>query len=175
MNIRKTSNKYRGFARFATRITLGRAARSVRHVTAPIFLVSVLLIPSCEPQLVDDPIPIVAFNNIVLDLNFPENNALRNSGGFRALAMGGVRGIIVYRNNANQFLAFERNCSYRPNDACSTVNVHASGLFMTDPCCNSSFDFSNGAPTGGPAWRPLMQYRVQVMGSVLTITDEVVN
>lgn len=175
MDIQKTDNKYRGFVRCATHITLVRAARSVRQVTAPIFLVSVLFISSCEPQLVDDPIPIVAFNNIVLDLNFPENNALRNGGGFRALPMGGVRGIIVYRNNTNQFFAFERNCSYRPNDACATVNVHASGLFMTDPCCNSSFDFSTGAPTGGPAWRPLLQYRVEQLGSVLTITDEVVN
>jgi hypothetical protein len=134
-----------------------------------------LVLPSCEPNPIDDPIPIVAFNDIVLDLNFPENNALRNNGGFRALATGGVRGIILYRSNASQFFAFERNCSYRPNDACATVNVHVSGLFMTDPCCNSSFDFSNGNPTGGPAWRPLLQYRVSQVGSVLTITDEAIN
>jgi hypothetical protein len=150
-------------------------AKSVKRGAGLLLAFAFSAFLSCEPNLVDDPIPLVAFNDIVLDLNFPENNALRNVGGFRALATGGVRGIIVYRAGANQFLAFERNCSYRPNDACATVNVHVSGLFMTDPCCNSSFDFSNGSPTGGPAWRPLLQYRISQIGSVLTITDEPIN
>lgn len=151
-----------------------RSACVVRVATS-LGMVGCLLIAACEPQLVDDPIPVVAFNDIVLDLNFPENNALRNAGGFRELSRGGVRGIILYRNAASQFFAFERNCSYRPGDACATVNVHVSGLFMTDPCCNSSFEFAKGTPTGGPAWRPLQQYQVQLVGSVLTITDDTLN
>jgi nitrite reductase/ring-hydroxylating ferredoxin subunit len=152
-----------------------RAARSVQRAASIILLFGSAFLFSCEPQLVDDPIPLVAFNDIVLDLDFPENNALRNAGGFRALPRGGVRGIIVYRTLASRFLAFERNCSFRPNDACSTVDPHISGLFMICHCCNSTFDFENGNPTGAPAWRPLLQYRVQQAGSVLTITDEVIN
>lgn len=175
MGIPKQNSRVALLAVYAARFMhVCRAARVVR-VATPLCLVGFLLIASCEPQLVDDPIPIVAFNDIVLDLNFPENTALRNAGGFRELSRGGVRGIILYRNTGNQFFAFERNCSYRPGDACATVNVHVSGLFLTDPCCNSSFDFTSGAPTGGPAWRPLLQYRAELVGSVLTITDDILN
>ena len=85
---------------------------------------------------------------------------------------GGVRGIIVYRTNSTSYNAFERNCSYHPNDACATVNVHNSGLYMTDPCCASTFDFLDGNPSGGIAWRPLRRYRTQLNGLTLSITDE---
>ncbi|MFZ6012485.1 MAG: hypothetical protein ACOYXT_19235, partial [Bacteroidota bacterium] len=88
---------------------------------------------------------------------------------------GGVQGIIVYRINASSYVAYERNCSYHPNDACVTVEVHPSNLYMYDPCCSSSFDFSTGQPTGGPAWRPLRQYETSLSGSNLTITDEIIN
>lgn len=152
-----------------------RSARSVQRAAILLLFFGSLFIASCEPQLVDEPIPFVAFNDIVLDINFPENNALRNPGGFRALPRGGVRGIILYRTQASRFAAFERNCSFRPQDACSTVEPHVAGLFMQCNCCNSTFDFETGNPTGGPAWRPLLQYRVQQAGSVITITDEVIN
>lgn len=72
-------------------------------------------------------------------------------------------------------MAYERNCSFRPNEACATVDAHSSGLFMIDSCCNSNFSFTDGSPTGGPAWRPLNRYRTQLSGITLTITDEVIN
>ncbi|MCK6616983.1 MAG: hypothetical protein L6Q51_05005 [Cyclobacteriaceae bacterium] len=87
---------------------------------------------------------------------------------------GGVRGIIVHRVNASTYRAFERNCSFQPNEACATVGVHVSTLFMEDSCCGSTFNF-NGDPTGGPAWRPLRQYQTILSGNELTITDEVVD
>lgn len=130
---------------------------------------------SCEPQLVDDPIPIASFNEIVINLSFPEYIVLRNDKGFKELPEGGVRGIIVYHSTGTSYLAYERNCSYRPNEACATVNVHSSGLFMTDPCCGSNFNFEDGTPSGGAAWRPLRRYRTQINGDVLTITDEILD
>ena len=118
----------------------------------------------CEPQLVDDPIPLVSFNEIVLNLSFPENVVLRNDRGFKELAEGGVRGIIVYHATGTSYLAYERNCSYRPNEACATY-----------PCCVSNFNFDDGTPSGGAAWRPLRRYRTQINGDVLTITDEILD
>ncbi len=135
----------------------------------------VFLLVACTPDLSDDPIPIIAFTDVVINLNLPEYITLQTDGGHKELSTGGARGIIVYRVNSSTYLAYERNCSYRPNEACATVNVHNSGLFMIDPCCNSSFNFTDGLPTGGPAWRPLNQYRTQLNGLTLTITDEVVN
>lgn len=130
---------------------------------------------ACTPQLVDDPIPMVSFNEILINLSFPEYVPLRSDKGFKEISDGGVRGIILYRVNANSFHAYERNCSYHPNEACATVNVHSSGLFMADPCCGSNFSFEDGTPTGGPAWRPLRRYRTQVNGDMLSITDEILD
>ncbi|MCW5912277.1 MAG: hypothetical protein KIT62_14500 [Cyclobacteriaceae bacterium] len=137
--------------------------------------VLLVMLSGCGRELTDDFIPIVSFPDIILNLSLPENNSLQVDGGYRQLSSGGVRGIIVYRVNSSTYMAYERNCSFRPNEACATVDVHTSGLFMLDACCNSSFSFTDGNPTGGPAWRPLNRYRTQLSGVTLTITSEVIN
>lgn len=131
---------------------------------------------TCSPDRGDDPIPFVPFSPIVLNLNLPEYIALKSNGGFKELSssVGGVQGIIVYRVDASTYRAYERNCSYQPNDACVTVSAHSSGLYMVDPCCGSTFSFSDGSPLGTPAWRPLRQYQTSVLNSELSITDEIV-
>jgi len=129
---------------------------------------------ACSSDLSDDPIPLASFADIVIDINFPSYVNLRNAGGF-AYVNGGVRGIILYRSSGNSFLAYERNCSFQPNEACATVDVHSSALYMTDPCCSSDFSFQDGSPTGGRAWQPLRRYRTQFGGSTLTISDEALN
>jgi hypothetical protein len=133
-------------------------------------LVSLFLF-SCSPDLVDDPIPFQPFPDITIILS--NHPALATDGGFILINDGGVRGIILYRKNSTTYLAFERNCSFQPNDACATVDVHASTLFMQDACCGSSFNFE-GTPTGRPAWRPLQQYETTLSGSTLTITDTII-
>lgn len=139
------------------------------------FWLILLTLVACSRDLSDDPIPVIFFADVVIELGLPAYNTLKTDGGFKELNTGGVRGIILYRVNSSTYFAYERNCSFRPNEACATVNVHSSGLFMTDPCCNSSFNFSDGNPTGGPAWRSLQRYRTQLSGSTLTISDEIIN
>ena len=134
-----------------------------------------LILIGCKNDLSDDPIPFSPFNDIVIDLSFPEFVSLNSSGGYKELNNKGIRGIIIYRLDAKTCLAYERNCSYHPNDACATVNVHSSGLYLTDPCCGSTFNFSDGNPSGGIAWRPLRQYRTQLKGTILTVTSEIGN
>lgn len=135
---------------------------------------ALMLLIGCKPDLSDDPIPYIGFNDVVINLSFPEFVSLRNDGGYKELSSGGVRGIILYRVSVTSYNAFERNCSFHPNDACATVNVHSSGLYLTDPCCGSTFNLSDGNPSGGVAWRPLRRYRTQLNGSTLTITDEAI-
>ncbi|HEX8060733.1 MAG TPA: hypothetical protein VF473_07345 [Cyclobacteriaceae bacterium] len=137
--------------------------------------VGLVLLMSCEPQMVDDSIPLVAFNDVVMNLSLPEYTKLRVDGGIYAINTIGVRGVFVYRVNATTFHAYERNCSFHPNDAGATVNIHSSNLFFTDPSCNSNFNFEEGNPTGGPAWRPLRRYHTDVTGNTLTITSDVIN
>jgi hypothetical protein len=125
----------------------------------------------CSSDLSDDAIPFVSFQDIVINLNLPEYNTLRTTG-HQYINNGGVKGIILHRVNTNLYYAFERNCSYQPNNACSTVEIHSSSLYMTDPCCGSNFAF-DGSVTGGVAWRPLRKYETSLNGSELTITDVV--
>jgi hypothetical protein len=131
-----------------------------------------LFTSSCSPELVDDPIPPAVFDDIVINLTLPEFNGLNAQGYHYIGGNAGVRGLILHKKSPNEYLVFERNCSYQPNSACATVEVHSSTLFMQDACCGSIFNW-DGNPTGGPAWRPLRQYVSYLNGTVLTITDEI--
>ena len=138
---------------------------------------SVLLVTlSCSPDLYDDPIPVVPFPDYAVIL--ANETSLLTDGGYIEISASdaGVRGVILYRKNSEAFLAFEQNCSYHPNDACATVNVHTSTLYIQDACCGSTFNF-DGTPTGGPAWRPLRQYATYLNAGTgtVTITDEIIN
>jgi hypothetical protein len=115
--------------------------------------------------------------NVQLDLLDQQNKALRFDKGVLAIppgsanGQGGVKGIYVVRQNANNYLAFERNCPYQPLSACATVTLDKSSrLFFRDSCCTSQFDLQ-GLVTGGPAPRSLRQYSTSLSGSLLTITN----
>ena len=135
-----------------------------------IFLLSLM---ACSTGPTDDPVPIVPFPETTINLTFPEYQSLAVNGGTKGINSIGVRGVIIYRKDASTYVAFERNCTYHPNDACATVNVHVSGLYLTDPCCNSTFSFPDGMPTGGVAWRQLRRYRTELASTSLTITNEI--
>lgn len=134
----------------------------------------IIILTACTPNDYDDPIPYQPFPDIVLNLALPEYIGLKTTGATLAID-GGIRGIIVYCKQPGEYVAHERNCSYHPNDACATVNVDASKLFLIDPCCGSTFDLATGMPTGGIAIRPLAQYETTYDGLNLTITDERIN
>ena len=108
--------------------------------------------------------------NETINLSLFEYQNLQNVGGFVYIDAG-VRGIILYRKSVNDYIAFERNCTYRPLDSCATVGVDNSLLFMLDTCCNSTFDFE-GNPTGGPAEWPLKRYYTFLDGSYLFVTSD---
>jgi hypothetical protein len=134
------------------------------------FVCSVIL--SCDSDLSDDAIPFQPFPPMVINLTQPTYNAF-NSVGWVSLDAIGMRGVIVYKVDEVTYLAYERNCSYQPNEACATVDVHSSNLYMMDACCGSTFTFADGKPSSGPAWRSLRQYVTTLNGSTLTITDEI--
>ena len=151
--------------------TAGGRRRAYRLLLAAY---SLLFIFSCNQDLSDDAIPEGFFPDIVISLNLPQYTPLKSDGGTVNID-GGVRGIIAYRKSSNAYLAYERNCSFHPNDACATVEVHSSNLFLIDTCCGSSFGFDDGNPNGGPAWRPLRRYKTYLNGSELTISSESAN
>ncbi|MBS1488116.1 MAG: hypothetical protein JST43_11070 [Bacteroidetes bacterium] len=114
------------------------------------------------------------FPDITVNLTFPQFQRLKTDGGFVYLD-GGLKGIILYRSGEGAFNAYDRACPYHPSANCATVQVDGSTLYMVDRCCNSSFSFPDGQPTGGPAVRPLIQYRIEISGNTLKISDEIIN
>lgn len=129
----------------------------------------ILVIQACDDRTFDDGIPLVIVNETI-NLNNYQYQSLNFIGGF-AYLNAGVRGIIIYRESLNQYIAIEKNCTFQPLDKCADVSVDNSTLFLIDSCCNSTFDF-NGFPTGGPASLPLRQYRTILNENLLTITNE---
>ena len=124
-----------------------------------------------QPQIPYAPV------NLSLSLAAQEYAALRLDNGAVSLPAkgpagnGGVKGVIVVRQSAGTFLAFERNCPYQPYDVCALVSLDRnSKLFMRDSCCTSQFDLK-GQVTGGPAPLPLKQYSVSVQGNLLSISN----
>jgi nitrite reductase/ring-hydroxylating ferredoxin subunit len=127
---------------------------------------------SCDTQPIDSQIPYKPFNDIVINLTGQQYLDLNNLG-YVLIDEGGVKGIILYKNSLNnEYSAYERNCSYQPNNTCATVEIDSSTLYMIDPCCSSQFSFQSGEPIGGPASLPLRQYRTYLNGNILTITDD---
>jgi hypothetical protein len=83
----------------------------------------------------------------------------------------GVNGIIIYHNDINQYIAYERTCSYDPNEACAVVNMNdlISPTLLIDSCCNSKFVIEDGTPFDGPALLPLKQYQTNFDGVYINV------
>jgi hypothetical protein len=106
----------------------------------------------------------------LLTLTDQQYRALRFDNGVVAIR-GGVRGILVVRQSASSYLAFERNCPYRSTDDCARVGFDTSPApFLRDSCCSSQFSL-NGQVTGGPAPRALLQYSTSLNGNQLYISN----
>ena len=48
----------------------------------------------------------------------------------------GIRGIIIYHKNINEYVAYERACSFRPSNDCEVIqlNDEINPSFLTDSC-----------------------------------------
>lgn len=89
----------------------------------------------------------------------PMFNNLNNVGDVEVFT-GGYRGVIIYRQSQEEFIAFERTCTYDPEKTCSKLYIDpGSNILATDTCCGSTFLLLDGIPTKGPATIPLLQYR----------------
>lgn len=127
----------------------------------------VLMSKGCTKETFTSNIPLVDVN-IFIYPNTPSFINLNNVGGFEYIT-GGVRGIIVYRASADEFKAYDRNCTFRPEENCATVDVNDSNIIAEDDCCSSQFLITEGSPINGPATLPLKAYRTTYDGNVLHV------
>ncbi|MFD2786162.1 Rieske (2Fe-2S) protein [Hymenobacter rubripertinctus] len=141
-----------------------------RHTTIVATLLPGLLLTlmACNSgSTVQPQIPLAAVNELLV-LTDQQNASLRFDNG-AVYHKGGVRGLIVVRQNASTYLAFDRNCPYQPQDTCARVFI-SQLIQLHDPCCQSRFSFT-GQPQGGPATLPLRRYNTALSGNNLTITN----
>lgn len=130
---------------------------------------SAVLLIRCGNDNYLDPIPYVLVDTTI-NLSNIEYNALRIDRGYVEI-QGGWKGIIIYREDATTYKAFEKASPHRVDEACAEVIVDPDGLFMRELCDNSIFDF-DGIPIGGLAQIPLRQYVTQLDGNYLHIFNQ---
>jgi len=111
----------------------------------------------------------VHFNFTILSSSgefFPLNNI----GGFIYKSGYGYKSILIYRANANQFLAFERGCTY---DGCTNgkalIWVQTGNTAVKDSVCGSVYNINDGSIQNGPASVQLYQYQTSWDGNALQI------
>jgi len=121
---------------------------------------------SCKDDK-DDLIPYASVD-FVIDINSTFYNELSSVGGW-VYVTGGYKGILIYRLSMEDFLAFERSCTYKPLDPCERIEMESSGLSMIDSCCGSRFLILDGSILEGPATRMLRQYYTSFNGQYLRV------
>lgn len=82
----------------------------------------------------------------------------------------GINGVIIYRKSANEFMAYERNCTKDGcNKAKAIVWVQAGMASMKDSICGSAFSIFDGTVQNGPAVVALYQYHTNWDGNQLHV------
>jgi nitrite reductase/ring-hydroxylating ferredoxin subunit len=114
------------------------------------------------------------FCDITIYVNDPQNISLSTVSGWKYFSgvNTGNRGVVVYRKSQTEFVAFDRTCPYKPDDASSIVEVDTSNnIILKDVSCTSQFLLSDGSPISGPAVVPLKQFKTVFDGTVLRVTN----
>jgi hypothetical protein len=141
-----------------------------------VILAAVVTFSSCNKN--DDPPIQTGYVNIVIYPNSVEYLDLNSPGGYVYLnANEPSRGILVYRLTFDEFLAFERTPTYKPDSCCiydpvricSKVLVDESGLFVVDTCTSSKWLILDGTVHEGPANHSLVAYQTLYDGNALRI------
>ncbi|GGF00594.1 hypothetical protein [Hymenobacter cavernae] len=145
-----------------------RTSKNLGLLSTVVLLGSFLVACGDSGSDVQPQIPIIAFTTTISLLD-QQNTALRFDNGVQYVD-GGLKGLIVVRQKAGSYLAFERTCPYRPTDACALVSIDPSRLFLADTCCTSQFSIQ-GQVQGGPSRYPLRQYATSLNGNLLTISN----
>lgn len=136
---------------------------------AKTFIVFVLLFSGCsKEEMPHTDVPLVPVE-FTINLTLQEYIPLLTIGGY-VYDERGYKGIIIYRESNDRYVAIERACAYRPRSAGEIVKVDDSGFFLIDESCGSTFDFQ-GNPTGAPADQPLLIYNTFLNGDFLTISN----
>lgn len=130
-----------------------------------LFVVSVtilFMLSACSKNN-NHPVPSIPFD-FQIDLTLPSYQDLNGVGGW-AYINGGIKGIIVYRQSTDVFVAWERQSPEDPTNACATGLTPNNDNFLQleDPCSDAQFSLYDGSPIANSGWG-LRQYRAEWYG-----------
>jgi len=142
--------------------------------TKPLLTVLALLLLTLNIQCKSekDPIPYV-YVDIRISLNTPDFYPL-NAIGNSVFVTGGYKGIVIFRKSIDEFLAFDRACTFDPDCERLELDDTHTKLVHTN-CCNSEYSLLlDGHPVHEPAKMPLKRYKVVYYEGLnsLEITNE---
>jgi Rieske Fe-S protein len=96
--------------------------------------------------------------DVYINISLPQYTTLQVPGGWAYVA-GGLRGILVYAKGGNEFVAYDRNCTYNEANSCGTAEVNADNILVDCLCDGSQYNIFNGAVNTSPATLPLKGYQ----------------
>lgn len=110
-------------------------------------IITIFILLGCKKQ--DNSVPSIPFD-ITLNLNLPSYQALSGVSGW-AYANGGSKGIIIYRKNIDEFVAFDRHSPKDPEGNCETplFPTEENFLQLKDTCSGALFSLYDGSPISG--------------------------
>ena len=124
-----------------------------------------------SPSATNTGVPNVAVN-FSIDLSNPQYTNLEIVGGWMNVT-GGYDGIVIYHQTTDNFLAFDRGCTYDcASNTKAILNVQVTGFSAVCPVCGSKFSIVSGNALSGPATLPLKQYQASFDGAnTLTVSN----
>jgi Rieske Fe-S protein len=130
-----------------------------------IFFVFLFKLTSCTKDENQIPYVLVDFTIYVTDPLYIDLNAV---GGWMYVT-GGSRGILLYRKSIDEVMAYDRHCTYEPDNSCGQIEMESNNFTAIDSCCSSRFEIDNGSVVEGPATYSLKQYNTTFDGSILHV------
>ncbi|GGD96037.1 hypothetical protein GCM10011312_19510 [Planktosalinus lacus] len=118
-----------------------------------------------NPYLID---PMV---NMQLDLSLPQYNPLNFPGNSLLLNSQGIKGIVVYNIDNNQYVALDlTDPNHVPND-CSRMTIEGIEAMCPCPNENNKYNIITGQHVTQPNLYPMQRYRAERNGNVISISN----
>jgi hypothetical protein len=102
-----------------------------------------------------------------INLSLPEYSDLQFPGNSYATYLYGVKGVVIYNINNDQFVAFELSDPNHPPSSCSAMRVN--GVIASCECDINTYNVITGQQSEGDGTYSMKPYRVERSGNSLQI------
>lgn len=130
-----------------------------------LFIICTLIL-GCKKDKDQGDIPFISVN-LSLDIDNPAYRDVKIPGGFIYLD-GGSKGIILYRKNNDDFVAYDRHSPIDAAKGC-VCTVSEDALFIEDACSNATWLITDGTPQNDNTTRFLLEYGTSFNGRTVRV------